>query len=211
MSNQDVGECTVRLVERRRRIATNEETHANECTVHCPLSQSARAVRWCQGCAHFQGEVSAAGLDFVECRVPPGAAVPQALCGELLSPEVTCLDSELDASRAVELLEIAGVTSAPVLDDNSVLIGVVSTTALARIRLESAELHGFDSGTAPLEVEDAMSTEVATLSEQATLGEAARLMARRNLDRVPIVTDDGHLVGVISAMDVVRWLSSRIP
>lgn len=195
-------ECTVRLPERRTHTATCDDTFSGDATVHCPLSFDSRFVRACQRCSRFEREVISNGQAFVECRVPLEAADPQGMCGELMSPEVTCLDSELDAERAVEFLEFAGVTSAPVLDDNCVLVGIVSTTSLARIRLESGER---------LEVEDAMSTQVMTLSQQATLGEAARLMASRGVDRVPIVTDDGHLVGVISAMDLVRWLAKRLP
>ena len=201
----------MRLPERRTLTATFERTHLEEATVHCPLSQTACEVRHCQSCPRFERELHVSGQDFLECSVPSAAAAPHDLCGELMSSVATCLDSEVEASRATELLEIAGVTSAPVLDDNDVLIGVVSTASLTRIRLESAQLHGFGYGSGPIEVEDAMSTEVATLSQQATLGEAARLMASRKIDRVPIVTDDGHLVGVISAMDLVRWLARSLP
>lgn len=203
-------ECTVRLRLRRRVIAAATEVHSAETTVHCPLTARAKPLAHCERCQRFDRVIHGEKGGFIECRVPVESADARDLCGELLSPELTCLDTELEAARAAQLLEIAGVTSAPVLDDNQVLIGMVSTTSLARIRLESAELHGF-GGAVELEVEDAMSTEVVTLSQQATLGEAARLMAARDLDRLPIVTDDGHLVGAISAMDLVRWLAPRLP
>lgn len=202
MPRSNEPELTVRLLERRRLTATSSDTAFEECTVHCPLAVESCAVSYCRKCDRFERELQAEGQVWLECRVPVAAAFPRGLCGELMSPEVTCLDSELDAQRAAEFLEMAGVTSAPVLDDNAVLVGVVSSTALARIRLETTD---------SFEVEDAMTTQVVTLSEHSTLGEAARLMAARGFDRVPIVTDDGHLVGVICAMDLVRWLASRIP
>lgn len=210
MAEADNRERTVRLATRRRLTATNEETHPVESTVHCPVQQAAVAVSACRTCPRFVKESAAGAQDLVECLVPVAARPSGALAGELLSPEVTCLDCELEASRAVELMEVAGVTSAPVLDDNSVLVGVVSTSALARIRSQAAR-EGFGPGDAPLEVEDAMSTEVVTLSQRASIGEAARVMAARNVDRIPIVTDDGHLVGVLSAMDLVKWLASWSP
>lgn len=211
MPDRDDLDCTVRLPERRRLKVSCDETHPEESTVHCPLSQTSRAVSECRACPRFERELASGGRGIVECRVPAAAAVPSDLVGELLSPEVTCLDSEVDADRAVELLGIAGVTSAPVLDDNSVLVGTVSTRSLAQARHQSSTLQALGYRVGPAEVEDAMSTEVVALSQQATLGAAARLMARRNLDRVPIVTDDGHLVGVISAMDLVRWLAKWVP
>lgn len=206
MSEANQPELTVRLLELRR---SADDPTSEEGTVRCPLSVDARGVGFCQRCARFERELEDGGQVWIECHVPLDKAFPRGRCEELMSTEVTCLDSELDAEEAVAFLELAGVTSAPVLDDNSVLVGVVSTAALTRIRLEYSDLRGFDSGA--VEVEDVMSTQVMTLTQRSTLGEAARLMATRNVDRVPIVTDDGHLVGVISAMDLVRWMASFIP
>lgn len=210
MSELGDRERTVKLPTRRRLTATNEETHSVDSTVHCPVQQGAVSVSACRECARFVKESASGAQALVECLVPVSEGASSALAGELLSPEVTCLDCELEASRAVELMEVAGVTSAPVLDDNSVLVGVVSTRALARIRTQAAR-EGFGLGDALLEVEDAMSTEVVTLSQRASIGEAARVMAARNVDRIPIVTDDGHLVGVLSAMDLVKWLAGWSP
>lgn len=206
----DDKERRVRLLERRLRTATNDETHTTETTVHCPLSRMAVRVSHCEQCPRFLQQLEAGARAFVECRMPEEIPVHQAMAGELLSPEVTCLDAELAATRAVELLALSGVTSAPVLDDNSVLIGVVSASALARLQHEAARIDGFHVSD-QLEVEDAMSTEVVTLPQHATVGEVARLMAERQLDQVPIVTDDGHLVGVLSASDLVRWLATWAP
>ncbi len=122
------------------------------------------------------------------------------LCGDLISEELKCLECDLEVSKGLALLDSAGVTSAPVVDDNGVLVGVVFLATLARLR-EAEEV----------EIEDAMITDMVTAPERATVHEVARLMARHGLERVPVVTSDGHLLGVVSAMDVVRWLAERLP
>ncbi len=139
------------------------------------------------------------GHEFLECRVPSDLAEPQDLCGELLSGDVTCLDSDLEVRAALALLDASGVPSAPVVDDNSVLVGVVSTRRLARLR----DARG-------AEVDDAMDTDVISVSERAPIAEVARLVARHSLERVPVVTHDGHLVGMLTATDLVRWFASRL-
>ncbi|MDP2274349.1 MAG: CBS domain-containing protein [Archangium sp.] len=121
------------------------------------------------------------------------------LCGELISEELRTLECDLEISKGLEALDSAGVTSAPVVDDNGVLVGVVFLTALARLR-EAEEL----------EVEDAMITDMVTVPQRATVAEVARLMAQHGLERVPVVTADGHVVGVVSSMDIVRWLADRL-
>ncbi|MDP1823716.1 MAG: CBS domain-containing protein [Archangium sp.] len=121
-------------------------------------------------------------------------------CGELISETARCLECDLEATRGLAVLDSEGMRSAPVVDDNGVLVGVVFHAALAGLR-------EFDD----LEVEDAMTTDMVTVPHDASVSELARLMAQHGLERVPVVTHDGHLVGVVSSMDVVRWLAERLP
>jgi Mg/Co/Ni transporter MgtE len=125
--------------------------------------------------------------------------VANELCGQLIGDEVTCLDCDLKAEQGLSLLAAAGLTSAPVVDDNGVLVGVVFLSRLAQLRDTDAE------------VEDAMVTRPVSTSQRATVMEVARLMAKHDLDHVPVVTGDGHLIGEVSAQDVVRWLAERSP
>jgi len=120
-------------------------------------------------------------------------------CAELISEELPRLECDLEAVKGLEVLDTAGVTSAPVVDDNGVLVGVVFLATLARLRQVEE-----------LEVEDAMITDVVSVSRTSSIAEVAHLMARHHLERLPVVSEDGHLVGVVSAMDVVNWLAARL-
>jgi len=48
-----------------------------------------------------------------------------------------------------------------------------------------------------------MATPIFTIDENASIEEAARLMARKNIKKLPVVSD-GRLVGIITSMDLVR-------
>jgi len=48
-----------------------------------------------------------------------------------------------------------------------------------------------------------MSTPVATINEDVGIEEAVRLMARKNVKKLPVVTDN-KLVGIITSLDLVR-------
>lgn len=120
-------------------------------------------------------------------------------CGDLIRQETRPLECDLEVSKGLELLDSAGLTSAPVVDDNGVLVGIVFLATLARLRQ-----------VAELEVEDAMITDLVCVSRGASVADIARLMARHHIERVPVTSEDGHLVGVVSAMDVVCWLAERL-
>jgi CBS domain-containing protein len=46
------------------------------------------------------------------------------------------------------------------------------------------------------------------LPEGATVSRAAALMAYEGVHRIPIVSDDGVVVGILAAVDVLRWLAT---
>jgi len=50
---------------------------------------------------------------------------------------------------------------------------------------------------------EVMSTPVVTISEDASIEEAARLMTRKRIKKLPVVSDN-KLVGIITSMDLVR-------
>jgi CBS-domain-containing membrane protein len=49
-----------------------------------------------------------------------------------------------------------------------------------------------------------MTTEVVTVGADATVAEAARLMDRNAVKRLPVVSEDGVLVGIVSRSDLLR-------
>ena len=58
-------------------------------------------------------------------------------------------------------------------------------------------------------VRDIMRTEIVTIRPDATLPELARLLRDRNVSGVPVVDEDGDVLGTVSVTDLL-WLSDRI-
>ncbi|MER2560924.1 MAG: CBS domain-containing protein [Myxococcaceae bacterium] len=163
-------------------------------TVHCPLKANGQSVPSCLSCQRL----TAASTEALVCSVPAGVVEPRGVCGELVPHETVVLDAELPVYDGLRLLQRSQLSSAPVVDDNASLLGTVLTSELAAL---------CDSPGA--EVEDAIIPVVA-VSEHLTILELAQLMDSRDLDRAPIVDDAGHLLGVVTALDVVRWFSRRL-
>jgi acetoin utilization protein AcuB len=57
--------------------------------------------------------------------------------------------------------------------------------------------------TTPLSVHDRMSEPAVIVSARASLAEALRLMLERRIHYLPVVDDDGHLVGMVNEDDVL--------
>ena len=54
-----------------------------------------------------------------------------------------------------------------------------------------------------MKVSDIMTREVISVPPDARVGEIARIFRERNLSGIPVVTDDGDLVGIITELDLI--------
>ena len=114
--------------------------------------------------------------------------------------------------EVVERLRERRVSAAPVVDAERHVIGVVSE---ADLLLKEERPDGAPGGpllhphgdAAKAEARNAaalMTAPAVTVTPQTTLTEAARLMHRRHVKRLPVVDDEGRLVGIVSRADLLH-------
>jgi len=120
--------------------------------------------------------------------------------------------------EAMQLLLQAGVSGAPVVDDESgsFLVGVISSFDFLQQEAGDGVLLPVSGTFENVEkfvnaakkicarrVGDIMSTNPVTLESSATMRSAAAIMAKDNLHRLLIV-DNGNLMGIITTSDVMK-------
>ena len=96
--------------------------------------------------------------------------------------------SDVDA-----MMNRESVSGAPVVDDDDEVLGIISGTDI-RPYLEVRE-----SDT----VREAMTDEVITASQDIDARDALELMYEHKIERVPIVDDDNHLVGLVTMQGIL--------
>jgi len=57
--------------------------------------------------------------------------------------------------------------------------------------------------------EQVMSQEVITIGPETPVEEMARLLRRRNINRLPVVDDKGRLVGIVTRNDIIRGMAGE--
>jgi CBS domain-containing protein len=103
-------------------------------------------------------------------------------------------DSVVEAAKLMRG-EDAGI--APIVDGDR-LVGVVTDRDIAiRVVAEGRDPQS-------TKVEEVASQNVVTIDPQQDLDEALRLMAQHQLRRLPVVEEDGKLVGIVAQADVAR-------
>jgi len=132
---------------------------------------------------------------------------------DLMASDVISVRRETTLRDAARLMVEKGISGLPVTDEEGTLVGVVSEGDFLRKEVDRGDLMGrgllgvlFDNRDSLAEAEtvgEVMAENLFTVSPDATLVEAARTMTTHAVKRLPVVTREGKLVGVISRRDVV--------
>ncbi|MFJ5776422.1 CBS domain-containing protein [Streptomyces sp. NPDC093094] len=126
---------------------------------------------------------------------------------DVMTHTVVAVGTKASFKQIVELLDEWKVSALPVLAGEGRVIGVVSEADL----LAKEEFRDTDRGdlaervkAGALTAGDLMSTPAVTAHADATVAEAARIMAHRHVKRLPVVDGVGVLQGVVSRSDLLK-------
>ena len=113
---------------------------------------------------------------------------------ELIIREVVTADPDQTVREVDRMMDEAGVSGAPVVDDDDHVLGIISGTDI-RPYLEVGDRDA---------VREAMTDEVITVHEDVTPREALELMYEHKIERVPIVDETDRLQGLITMAGILQ-------
>lgn len=114
---------------------------------------------------------------------------------KVMTPEPTTVESSAPVVAAARVMRDEDVGPVPVCEGGR-LVGVVTDRDIViRVVAEGKDPQATT-------VSDIASTELVTVDPQQTLDEALRLMAQHQVRRLPVVEEDGTLVGIVAQADV---------
>lgn len=90
----------------------------------------------------------------------------------------------------------------PVLERGK-LVGIISTSDLLRHASGTVEDSTEDDG---VKARDVMETSLVTLRPRDPLLKAASLLAKEQFSSLPVVDDEGELIGIITIRDLLRYI-----
>lgn len=140
---------------------------------------------------------------------------------DVMTAEVVTFGVDDDVRTAMETLVAREVDGGPVVDGEGAVVGVLTTGDLIvrQSRLHFPTVIVFLGATLELRrrdfdddlekvlgssVREVMNEPAITCGPDASLEEAATLMHEHRVSRLPVVDDDGALVGIVSRVDLLR-------
>ena len=145
------------------------------------------------------------------------AAVP---VQDVMTRDVVTIGKEADINEAARLLSEDRISGLPVVDDDSHVIGVVSEADILSMT-GMKKGHTFKDIVRHLLgepmperkeggiVEDIMSSPAITTTPDTDIAEVARVLDDRRIKRLPVVDEQGRLLGIVSRADIVRAIRKR--
>jgi CBS domain-containing protein len=148
--------------------------------------------------------------------------------GSIMNKDLVTTRHDARLAPVVEMMMRRGLGEVAVVDHDHSLLGVVSRTDLVSgtihwggdspevflaesqrdsgvtCQLEDGFLFAVESNVTVAEV---MNRHVLAVRVDSTAAEAAALMAQNQLQQLPVISADGGLVGMISALDIARLLN----
>lgn len=148
---------------------------------------------------------------------------------DIMSSPAVSITSDLTIKEALDLLADRNISGVPVVDSEDKVIGIISDTDIIKYAHQNSVVthtnlsgwispyvdvgdlasvkKGFDRLGTSL-VEKVMTKKVFTINQDTDAGEAAKLMNRRNINRVPVVDSAGKLVGMVTRADIVKCMAN---
>jgi IMP dehydrogenase len=119
--------------------------------------------------------------------------------GDLMSIDPITIGPEASATEAEEVLKTYRVGGLPVVDGGE-LVGVISQSDL--MVAHSSEMIGAHWDR--MRVRHLMSAPAVTVASAETVAAAARQLIERHIHRLVVVDEDGHPIGVVTPLDLLR-------
>jgi CBS domain-containing protein len=190
---------------RTRRINRPADDPIVDRTVPCPRHLGGAPLATCISCSRC-AEVDSAS---VACRpsvpepdAPPmRKSWPQAALAtpvsEAMSVDVECAAAELPLGQVRRILRARNIGGVPVVDGDGAPLGILSERELIDRRERPRRCTAAD-----------LMTPVAyVLRETDPLARAAALMALDGTHRLVVVGGDGRVIGILTALDLARWIA----
>jgi len=128
-----------------------------------------------------------------------------------MTTDVITIDPEASMMRAAKLMKEKGIRRLPVVDDKGKVVGMLSDRDVKEASPSKAttlDVHELYYLLSEIKVKNIMTPSPITIRETDTVVKCAAIMHDKKISGLPVVDDQGALVGIMTQNEVYRVLLS---
>ncbi|WP_374687746.1 CBS domain-containing protein [Promineifilum sp.] len=127
------------------------------------------------------------------------------LVKDWMSTEVVTITPDTTLPEAHQIMTNEEIRRLPVVDSDGRLVGIVTIGDVRSAEpspATSLSIWEMNYLLSTLKVEKIMTTTPWTITAEATIGEAARMMLEHRVSGLPVVDEEHHVIGIITESDI---------
>lgn len=113
---------------------------------------------------------------------------------ELTVKDVITISPDETVAEAQDIMDIEGISGLPVVNDENIVVGIISRRDIKPLRGKRMNRK----------VREAMTQNVVTITESADLDTALDLAYENKVERLPVVSDNDEIVGIVTMKDILE-------
>ena len=159
-----------------------------------------------------RAEVSHAVETYQQAESPPQSREPAILAKQIMNSPVLTLSPAAEFSEAWELIQHKRFRHVPVLSSEGHLVGILSDRDLFRAIIEIVTSPDqAESNAHRRPIQQIMVRNVLSAAPETEIRAIARILFEERIGAMPIVTEVGDLVGILTRSDILRTVVNEAP
>lgn len=115
----------------------------------------------------------------------------------IMSTNLLTVSPEMPLSEVKDLFKKKSIHHVPVVEGKKI-VGLITTSDLYWLNKTFQEYEG-------MQASDVMTSKLATLNPDAKIGVAAQIFLRNWFHALPIVDENGDLLGIVTTFDILKY------
>lgn len=142
--------------------------------------------------------------------------ISQIRVGELMTSDPIVISPDVSVLKVRALMKEAAIRHLPVVDEEGIL-GMVSDRDLAFMHNLPGVFDNVDAGDVEAALEAPVGVilksrflvdrDVVAVGPATSLQEAIKIIVKTGVGALPVVDDEGAVVGILSTVDILRWVA----
>lgn len=127
---------------------------------------------------------------------------------DIMTTGLITVTEQTPVREAIDILAENKITGLPVIDGDNRLVGIISEKDILIMAYHKIT-HTCDEVVNSRKVSDVMTSEVISFRPDDNLADICQVIMSNPFRRVPVVDDDGRLVGLVSRKDIISFAFSK--